>query len=144
MMRPILYDICRLWRMIQDHVLSGPITGIPPAFTNPKHSLLPTNSALVKTRNCPSQSHSGLQEQHFVHINLRCLINHWFYFILFVFLMIANSVSHTQRAKMTPRSVILGRQSRMTLTFHFTRMPVDYSAEWRTRETDRRREEKQK
>ena len=31
--------------MIQDHVLPGPITGIPLAFTNPKQSLLPTRTA---------------------------------------------------------------------------------------------------
>ena len=36
--RAIPYDVCRLGRMIHDHVLSGPITGIPPAFTNPKQS----------------------------------------------------------------------------------------------------------
>lgn len=53
-------------------------------------------------------------------------------------------VSHAQREKMTPRSVIPERQSRMTLTFHFAEMPVDYSVSWRRRETDRRREEKQK
>ena len=37
------------------------------------------------------------------------------------------TVSHMQRGEMTPGSVILGRQSRMTLTFHFAEMPVDYS-----------------
>lgn len=31
--------------MIQDHVLPGPITGIPPAFRNLKQSQLPINSA---------------------------------------------------------------------------------------------------
>lgn len=44
--RAILYDICRLQRMIQDHVLPGPITGIPLAFTNPKQSLLPDMTLL--------------------------------------------------------------------------------------------------
>lgn len=41
--------------------------------------------------------------------------------------------------EMTPRSVIRGRQSRMTLTFHYVEMPVDYSVNWRT-EWDRQEE----
>lgn len=87
-MRPILYDICRLWRMIPDHVLPGPITGIPLAFTNPKQSQLRTNSETWRCYFlCQSQSH-------YMHIHLDYLIN------LF-FLRLKKNKSHTQREKKT-------------------------------------------
>lgn len=54
------------------------------------------------------------------------------------------TVFHMQEKKMTPRSVILETQSWMTLTFYSVEMPVDYSVNWRMKETDRRREEKTK
>ena len=44
-----------------------------------------------------------------------------------------------REGEMTPRSVIRGRQSRMTLTFRYVEMPVDYSVNWRT-EWDRQEE----
>lgn len=139
--RPSLYDICRLWRMIQDHVLPGPITGIPLAFTNPKQSLFATSSAfpdMTPLLLC-------LKEQCTLIIILLYLINLFFFWLKKEKKKNkAGTVSHMQIEEKTPRSVILERQSRMTLTFHFAEMPVDYSVNWRMRETDRRREEKTK
>lgn len=126
--RAILYDICRLQRMIQDHVLPGPITGIPLAFTNPKQSLLPDMTLLflcLKEHTHTHRCSSGL--------------------LIFSFYDYKKmgTVSHMQGEEMTPRSVILKRQSRVTLTFHFVKMPVDYSVNWSMRETGRRRRGKQ-
>lgn len=142
--RAILYDICRLWGMIQDHFLPGPITGVPLAFTNPKQSLPPTQLCSQTWLCCFSVC---LTEQ-YAHIHLGYLIDLSFLWFKKKEKEIkkkktASTVSHTQRGWMTPRSVILERQSRMTLTFHFAEMPVDYSVNWRMRETDRRKRERE-
>lgn len=132
--RAILYDICRLQRMIQDHVLPGPITGIPLAFTNPKQSLLPDMTRLFLCLREHTRTHTEM---------LIWLINLFFLWLQKKKKTKTGSVSHMRGEEMTPRSVILERQSRVTLTFHFVEMPVDYSVNWGTRETDRRRKGKQ-
>lgn len=132
-MRPILYDICRLWRMIQDHVLPCPIAGIPPAFTNPKQSSPPTNPAPRHDSSFSVSKRIWRRTIHCTHIYLDYPIH--FYLLLVNKWKKVQSLT-CRKKKMTPRSVILERQSRMTLTFHFVEMPVDYSVNWRMREKD--------
>lgn len=132
--RAILYDICRLQRMIQDHVLPGPITGIPLAFTNPKQSLLPDMTLLFLCL----KEHTRTRARAHTHRRSSGLLIFSFY----DYKKMA-PVSHMRGEEMTPRSVILKRQSRVTLTFHFVEMPVDYSVNWSTRETGSRRRGKQ-
>lgn len=66
--RATLYDTCRLWRMLEDHILPGPITGFLRAFTNPKTKPDPRRDSTV------SPSASKNKHKHFTWVLLFILL----------------------------------------------------------------------
>lgn len=92
-------DICRLWGMIQEHVLLGPITGVPLAFTNPKQSLFPDMTLLFYQ---PVPKPLWVVREEYIHIHLNYLVN------LLIFVIKTREIKNKdeKEGETTPRSVI--------------------------------------
>lgn len=133
--------------MILDHVLPGPITGIPRAFTHPKEKPAPRHDTAVSLARRERTCNACTQTDPHTHLFIWDSLIHLFLFKIENAKkgrLKTSSVSRTQGDEMTPRSEIPQRQSGMTLTFRYASglfSQVEFETD---RQTDGRRKVKQK